>query len=69
MVLDMITQILEKGIVVIKDLINTIVPGDIPLLIVGLIVAYLIERADVKSWKIWIPMGVTLFLLLKFAGG
>lgn len=67
-VIDVAVELLEKGIVFIRDFINTLVPGDIPLIIGALVIAYFIEKSKVESWKIWIPIGVVLFLLFKFAG-
>lgn len=70
--LNTIVEILEKGIVIIKDLIINLSPayGDYILLAFALGVAYLIEiKKNIQPWKIWIPIGIMIFLALKFAGG
>ena len=70
--LNTIVEFMEKGIVVLRDFIINFAPsyGDYILLVLCLFVSYLIEqKRNIEPYKVWIPLGVIIFLLLKFAGG
>lgn len=68
-----IVSFIEKILVVIKNMAVNISPkyGDLVLLGICLLIAYFYDsyRSRETGWKIWLPIGLLLYLLFKLAGG
>ena len=65
-------QIIDKVIVSIRDFILNISPqyGDLILLGICLIIAFFYDdyRKKEVGWKIWVPIGLLLYLMFKLGG-